>query len=230
MIAGDEREDMGISENVSRPRELLTQYVTRYASSRARTQRTPEQLQRYSQMTKRKVQPSSESESEAQLSTDSEPKSRPPAKKKATAVSQQFVLPTFICPPMPRDRRKQRPTLVQVHQLKIRQRIRSVSRFLFTTTRSAISIQKATSSASVHKSVEGDKYIDLGKKKRATVRSLKDIPLLDIREFYGTGSEEKPGKKGISLTLEQVSEFCFYRLFAPEIVTVARAQGELGYY
>ncbi|XP_006461107.1 hypothetical protein AGABI2DRAFT_70431, partial [Agaricus bisporus var. bisporus H97] len=53
------------------------------------------------------------------------------------------------------------------------------------------------------KSVEGDKYIDLGKKKRATVRSFKDIPLLDIREFYGTGSEEKPGKKGISLTLEQ---------------------------
>jgi len=55
----------------------------------------------------------------------------------------------------------------------------------------------------VQKSSEGDKYIDLGKKKRATVRSFKDIPLLDIREFYGAGSDEKPGKKGISLTLEQ---------------------------
>lgn len=51
---------------------------------------------------------------------------------------------------------------------------------------------------------EGEKYIDLGKKKRATVRSFKGTPLLDIREFYGADGEEKPGKKGISLTLEQV--------------------------
>ncbi|KAF7783126.1 hypothetical protein Agabi119p4_2502 [Agaricus bisporus var. burnettii] len=117
-------------------------------------------------MTKRKVQPSSESESEAQLSTDSEPKSRPPAKKKATAKKAEAD--TGVGSSV-EDKAKNK---------------------------------KATSSASVHKSVEGDKYIDLGKKKRATVRSFKDIPLLDIREFYGTGSEEKPGKKGISLTLE----------------------------
>ena len=52
-------------------------------------------------------------------------------------------------------------------------------------------------------SSDGDKYIDLGKKKRATVRSFKGIPLLDIREFYGADGQEKPGKKGISLTLDQ---------------------------
>ncbi|KAG5641648.1 hypothetical protein DXG03_004542 [Asterophora parasitica] len=51
---------------------------------------------------------------------------------------------------------------------------------------------------------EGDKYIELGKKKRATVRSFKGTPLVDIREFYGADGEEKPGKKGISLTLDQV--------------------------
>jgi hypothetical protein len=56
----------------------------------------------------------------------------------------------------------------------------------------------------VLKSKEGDKYVDLGKKKRATVRSFKETLLLDIREFYDQGGEEKPGKKGISLTLEQV--------------------------
>jgi len=50
---------------------------------------------------------------------------------------------------------------------------------------------------------DGDKYIDLGKKKRATVRAFKGTVLLDIREFYEAGGEEKPGKKGISLTREQ---------------------------
>ncbi|KAK0485979.1 transcriptional Coactivator p15-domain-containing protein [Armillaria novae-zelandiae] len=55
----------------------------------------------------------------------------------------------------------------------------------------------------VHKTSDGDKYIDLGKKKRATVRSFKGMPLLDVREFYGQSGEEKPGKKGISLSLEQ---------------------------
>jgi hypothetical protein len=57
---------------------------------------------------------------------------------------------------------------------------------------------------------EGDKYIDLGKKRRAVVRSFKGTALLDIREYYGTEGEEKPGKKGISLQLEQVglSTYC----------------------
>jgi len=50
---------------------------------------------------------------------------------------------------------------------------------------------------------EGEKYVDLGKKKRATLRSFKGIPLLDIREFYGPDGDEKPGKKGISLAPEQ---------------------------
>ena len=58
----------------------------------------------------------------------------------------------------------------------------------------------------------GEQYIDLGKKKRATVRSFKGIVLLDIREFYGADNQEKPGKKGISLTLEQVRHSPFLHL------------------
>jgi len=55
----------------------------------------------------------------------------------------------------------------------------------------------------IHSTPEGDKYIDLGKKKRATVRTFKGNTLLDIREFYGGNGDEKPGKKGISLTVDQ---------------------------
>ena len=58
--------------------------------------------------------------------------------------------------------------------------------------------------AKIMTSSEGDKYINLGKKKRATVRTFKGITLLDIREYYGMDGQEKPGKKGISLTLDQV--------------------------
>ncbi|KAJ3874141.1 transcriptional Coactivator p15-domain-containing protein [Lentinula edodes] len=60
----------------------------------------------------------------------------------------------------------------------------------------------------IKESPEGDKYIDLGKKKRATVRSFKGSTFVDIREFYGdTEQSMKPGKKGISLALDQVLFF-----------------------
>ncbi|KAF9460709.1 transcriptional Coactivator p15-domain-containing protein [Collybia nuda] len=51
---------------------------------------------------------------------------------------------------------------------------------------------------------DGEKYIELGKKKRVTVRIFKGTPLIDIREFYTDASGiDKPGKKGLSLGLDQ---------------------------
>jgi len=49
----------------------------------------------------------------------------------------------------------------------------------------------------------GDSYIELGKQKRITISKFKGKVLIDIREYYGKPGEEKPGKKGISLTVEQ---------------------------
>ncbi|ETW80425.1 hypothetical protein HETIRDRAFT_46047, partial [Heterobasidion irregulare TC 32-1] len=53
------------------------------------------------------------------------------------------------------------------------------------------------------KNYEGDQYIELAKKRRVTVRSFKGTTYVDIREFYGDAGDEKPGKKGISLSVEQ---------------------------
>ncbi|KAG2059163.1 PC4-domain-containing protein [Suillus hirtellus] len=57
----------------------------------------------------------------------------------------------------------------------------------------------------VFTSSEGERYVQLGQKKRVTVREFKAGKILvDIREFYGKDKEdEKPGKKGISLNADQ---------------------------
>ncbi|KAG8864489.1 hypothetical protein FRB96_004992 [Tulasnella sp. 330] len=52
---------------------------------------------------------------------------------------------------------------------------------------------------------EGEKYIHLSRMRRATARTFKGVPMVDLREFYvkkGT-TEELPGSKGISLSEEQ---------------------------
>jgi len=49
----------------------------------------------------------------------------------------------------------------------------------------------------------GESYLELGKAKRVTVRKFKGSVYIDIREFYGEAGDEKPGKKGISLSVSQ---------------------------
>ncbi|EAU91397.1 hypothetical protein CC1G_01886 [Coprinopsis cinerea okayama7 len=71
------------------------------------------------------------------------------------------------------------------------------------TEKGASSSAGPSSSAKIKTNKQGEKYIDLGKKKFATVRTFKGKPLLDIREFWGDDDDLKPGKKGISLNLEQ---------------------------
>lgn len=87
--------------------------------------------------------------------------------------------------------------------------------------------EAATADGEVKTSGEGDKYVDLGRNRRATVRVFKGMsfrladaiwqsrndvnhrpgtPLIDIREYFGSGEEQKPGKKGISLKVEEVKK------------------------
>ncbi|BGP16527.1 hypothetical protein JCM10213_001135 [Rhodosporidiobolus nylandii] len=59
------------------------------------------------------------------------------------------------------------------------------------------------SELSLVKNDQGEQYVEIDKKRKITVREFKGKTLIDIREFYQADGEEKPGKKGISLTPQQ---------------------------
>ncbi|KAJ5637279.1 hypothetical protein N7490_007158 [Penicillium lividum] len=49
----------------------------------------------------------------------------------------------------------------------------------------------------------GDKYWELSKMRRVTVSSFRGKAMVSIREYYEKDGQELPGKKGISMTVDQ---------------------------
>ncbi|OCH84898.1 PC4-domain-containing protein [Obba rivulosa] len=67
----------------------------------------------------------------------------------------------------------------------------------------AASPEAGPSDAVLRVNQDGEKYLDLGNRRRATVRNFKGHVYLDIRKFFLDGDIEKPGQKGIMLSQDQ---------------------------
>ncbi|KAL4980041.1 transcriptional Coactivator p15-domain-containing protein [Aspergillus desertorum] len=68
----------------------------------------------------------------------------------------------------------------------------------------------------------GDSYWEISKMRRVTISSFRGKTMVNIREYYEKDGEELPGKKGISLPIDQFSALL---TLLPEIETALQDKG-----
>ncbi|GFF56808.1 putative RNA polymerase II transcriptional coactivator [Aspergillus udagawae] len=87
----------------------------------------------------------------------------------------------------------------------------------------------ASSPHNMHKAVSwkvdanGDKFWELSKMRRVTISSFRGKTLVNIREYYEKDGQELPGKKGISLPIDQFSALV---TLLPDIEMALKESGE----
>ncbi|KAF5720149.1 RNA polymerase II transcriptional coactivator [Fusarium globosum] len=83
-------------------------------------------------------------------------------------------------------------------------------------------VKSGTSVESDGKDDDGNPFWELSNKRRVSVSDFSKKTFVNIREFYDKDGKSLPGKKGISLSIEQYNAFL---KAVPQINAVLRAKG-----
>ncbi|KAL4889123.1 transcriptional Coactivator p15-domain-containing protein [Aspergillus ambiguus] len=82
---------------------------------------------------------------------------------------------------------------------------------------------KTKSSSSGKVDANGDRYWEISKMRRVTISSFRGKTMVNIREYYEKDGQELPGKKGISLPMDQYKALL---AVLPDIETILKEKGE----
>ncbi|KIX00784.1 uncharacterized protein Z518_09849 [Rhinocladiella mackenziei CBS 650.93] len=78
-------------------------------------------------------------------------------------------------------------------------------------------------SSKVQSDSEGNQFWEISKNRRVTISDFKGAKLVNIREYYQQDNKWLPGKKGISMSIEQYSALID---IMPQIEDVLKQKGE----
>ncbi|KAJ5503096.1 ssDNA-binding transcriptional regulator [Penicillium fimorum] len=82
---------------------------------------------------------------------------------------------------------------------------------------------KVNTTAEAKTDSNGDRYWEISKMRRVTISSFRGKTQVNVREYYEKDGQELPGKKGISMPVEQ---FAAIVSILPEIELALRENGE----